>query len=227
MVIGNGMLAQRFASYRGNDGIVIFASGVTNSKEVSPTEFTREASLLESVIDSNPSKIMVYLSTSAIYDNTTKNSPFVKHKILMENYVKQHVRRFYIFRVSQIIGRANNATLINYILNTIDEGSELNIWSNATRNLIALDDVYRLIDAIILDGTLINKVINIANSNNIRMLDLINYVIQVYQKPANIRIIDAGGKFEQINIDLILPFIERLDIKFNEAYYLNAIKNII
>lgn len=227
MVVGNGMLAKRFSSYKNNENIVVFASGVTNSKELLSSEFAREARLLQEVINSNPFKTIVYLSTSAIYDNTTKDSPFVKHKLLMEDYVKQHVKMFYIFRISQIIGRANNSTLINYILNTIDDGAELTIWSNATRNLIALDDVYRIIDSIILDGTLINQIINIANSNNIKVVDLVKYIIQVYQKPANIRMINAGGEFEQINIDLILPFLERLNIKFDEPYYLNAIRHII
>ena len=227
MVIGNGMLAHRFASYQDNEHVVIFASGVTNSKETSPSEFAREAGLLASVISSNPSKILVYLSTSAIYDSTTKNSQFVKHKLLMENYVKQHVKSFYIFRVSQIIGRANNTTLINYILNTIDDGLELTIWSNATRNLIALDDVYHIIDAVLLNGDLRNQIINIANPNNIRMVDLVKDVIQVYQKPVNLHLIDAGGEFEQINIDSTLPFIESLGIQFNEDYYLNALKNIM
>lgn len=85
----------------------------------------------------------------------------------------------------------------------------------------------KIIDATILDGTLSNRIINIVNSSNIKVVDLVKYVIQVYQKSVNLRIVNAGGEFEQINIDLILPFIEQLDIKFGEFYYLNAIKRII
>ena len=59
------------------------------------------------------------------------------------------------------------------------------------------------------------------------MVDLVKDVIQVYQKPVNLHLIDAGGEFEQINIDPILPFIESLGIQFNEDYYLNALKNIM
>jgi len=34
MVIGNGMVAKRFESYKTNDQFLIFASGVSNSKNI-------------------------------------------------------------------------------------------------------------------------------------------------------------------------------------------------
>ena len=36
MVIGNGMVAKRFGSYKINDQFLIFASGVSNSKNINP-----------------------------------------------------------------------------------------------------------------------------------------------------------------------------------------------
>ena len=35
MVIGNGMIANRFMSYKNDEDIIIFASGVSNSKDTS------------------------------------------------------------------------------------------------------------------------------------------------------------------------------------------------
>ena len=39
MVVGNGMLAQYFDSYKDNDEVVIFCSGVSNSNEVNDVAF--------------------------------------------------------------------------------------------------------------------------------------------------------------------------------------------
>ena len=45
MIIGQGMLAKRFEKYD-NDNIVIFASGVSNSRETSKIMFEKERKLL-------------------------------------------------------------------------------------------------------------------------------------------------------------------------------------
>lgn len=50
MVIGNGMIAQRFASYKHNDDYVIFASGVSNSRMKDDVAYEREIKLLADTI---------------------------------------------------------------------------------------------------------------------------------------------------------------------------------
>ena len=39
MVIGNGMIANAFKQYENDDEVIIFASGVSNSKENNDSEF--------------------------------------------------------------------------------------------------------------------------------------------------------------------------------------------
>ena len=56
MVIGNGMIANRFASYKDDDNIFIFASGVSNSKETNEEHFLREVQLLNQTIKEYPGK---------------------------------------------------------------------------------------------------------------------------------------------------------------------------
>ncbi len=72
MIIGNGMMARSFESYRGNSEILIFASGVSNSKDVDEDNFNREVLLLKDVINNNPEKAMVYFSTCSMYDHYNK-----------------------------------------------------------------------------------------------------------------------------------------------------------
>ena len=46
MVVGTGLLAKAFLEYENDDNIIVFASGVSNSKEISREEFDREKLLL-------------------------------------------------------------------------------------------------------------------------------------------------------------------------------------
>lgn len=67
MVIGNGMIANRFTNYKDDKEIVIFASGVSNSKNINKENFKKEFLLLEDIIKANPDKVITYFSTCSIY----------------------------------------------------------------------------------------------------------------------------------------------------------------
>src|SRR5687768_6321770 len=100
MVIGNGMIATRFNSYSTNEKFVIFASGVSNSVTTNSAHFAREDQLLHSVIEKNPNKTLVYFSTCSIYDHSMVQSPYVLHKLKMEETITATHPNFIIFRVS-------------------------------------------------------------------------------------------------------------------------------
>ncbi len=46
MVVGHGMIGNGFSHYKFNDEVIIFASGVSNSKDNSILNFERENDLL-------------------------------------------------------------------------------------------------------------------------------------------------------------------------------------
>ena len=62
MIIGNGLIANSFLDSDLNN-IIIFASGVSNSKEENLLEFDREKKLLLRIIYENFNKKIVYFST--------------------------------------------------------------------------------------------------------------------------------------------------------------------
>jgi nucleoside-diphosphate-sugar epimerase len=228
MVIGSGMFANKFAKYCSIDDIVLLASGVSNSLEQSQLEFDREFAVVKQGILDNPGKLIVYFSTSSMYDPISKNSPYTKHKLNMEGYIKTHARKYLIFRVSQVIGRSNNTTLINFIINHIQNEIEFPVWSGSTRNLIDLDDVYRIIDYIIEYKLFVNQTINVANLHNIAVVDIVKYVEKQLGVKAKYHLVDKGVPFEKIDISDIMPILDRLSIKFDGNNYLTeAIKRLI
>ena len=62
MVIGNGLLANTFRKYEDSDSIIIFASGVSNSKEINKSEFKREFDLLKTMLVFKETKKIIYFS---------------------------------------------------------------------------------------------------------------------------------------------------------------------
>ena len=109
MVIGNGMVAKRFGSYKINDQFLIFASGVSNSKNINPGVYERELILLQRSIKENPEKILVYFSTCSIYDPGEENSKYVLHKRQIEELIQKDQKHFYVFRVSNLVGHSRKS----------------------------------------------------------------------------------------------------------------------
>lgn len=227
MIIGNGMMAKQFAKYKHNKDVLIFASGVSNSKEVLYSEFDREASLLKSTIELYPDTHFVYFGTSSMYDPMARNSPYVLHKLAMEQYVVENCKSYNIFRISQVIGRANNSTLVNYLVNNILHDKEFDVWGRATRNLIAVEDVFKIIDYILSNNLLKNKIINVANAHNISIVDFVHVVENVLSKQSRMHVVQKGAPFDKIDIKMIDPLLNKLDIKFTANYYISALNNML
>lgn len=91
MVIGNGMIANRFISYKDDKSKIIFASGVSNSKDTIKQNFLREFQLLQHTVKDHPGKTLVYFSTCSIEDKDLQASNYIIHK---KKYRKIYKRKY-------------------------------------------------------------------------------------------------------------------------------------
>lgn len=106
MIVGNGDIA---SVLKDRDGVIFFASGVSNSSCTNEEEFSRERSLL---YEQDWSKHCVYFSTLSGY---YKQSPYVEHKKKMERMVKDIFESYTIVRLGNITWGKNPNTLLNYL----------------------------------------------------------------------------------------------------------------
>lgn len=160
MIIGNGILANAVRLYDKED-VIFFASGVSNSLEKNPAEFEREISLMKLVISQYPDKKMIYFSTCSIYDPSKTDSPYVMHKLAIENVIAEHCSSYIIFRVGNAVGRGGNPnTLINFLKNSILSENKLTIHSNARRILIGTDDIASFVGKYMKNFN--NEIVNLA-----------------------------------------------------------------
>ncbi len=218
MVIGNGMIAQRFGDYRTNNDITIFASGVSDSTTTEPAAFSREDDLLRHTIEANPERTLVYFSTCSIYDPSMRQSAYVLHKLKMETVITTNAKKYLIFRVSNPIGRTKNThTVFNFFIQHILEKKPFAIWKYASRNLIDIDDMYAICDHIIKNKLFNNSVTNIANPFNYPVTTIIA-AIENHFHTKGIYTFEEKGSSPLTDITAIEPLFSELNINFNELY---------
>lgn len=119
MIIGSGLIASLFTNHDRED-CIFFASGVSNSLETKKSEFLREENLIRKTIGENPEKTFAYFSTCSIYDLSKTESPYVLHKLKMEQIIAEHNSKYIIFRVSNAVGKGGNPNLLmNYLIRSV------------------------------------------------------------------------------------------------------------
>lgn len=199
MLIGSGMIAKTFLSYQNSQDIVIFASGVSNSKEQNISMFDREEKLLSQAILEHHDKVFVYFGTCSVYDASVNESDYVKHKKKMENIVQSECKNYYIFRLPQVVGVTTSPTLIHFLFSSIQNNNELQINKFSTRNLLHSDDLYKIVSYLIENKIFLNEITNIASSSNLLVLDIVLKIEKLLNQQAKYELIDFGKSF---NIDI-------------------------
>ena len=222
MVVGTGLLAKAFLEYENDDNIIVFASGVSNSKEISREEFDREKLLLNDYLEKyGKNKHFIYFSTCSVYDTYFERSSYTKHKINMEKIIIEKAFSYNIFRLPQVLGNNNKNQLIGFFYESIKIEKTFQLF-DIERNIIDIKDVFILVDKILKENIFKNQIINIANPKNIKVLDLVNILENIIDKKAKYNIVKKSGEFI-IDIKNIESMILDLGI-FERNYLQNRIK---
>lgn len=218
MVIGTGMIANAFKAYKENDKYVIFASGVSNSSTINELGFDREAKLLRDTIQNNQEKKLVYFSTCSIYDDVMSTSPYVIHKLKMEELISTGHQNYIIFRVSNPIGvTQNKSTFLNYFIDKIKDGTHFEVWAHSFRNIIDIADMQLACSYIIEHDAHKNKIVNIAHPVNYPTQYIISAIEHHFNKKGNYSITNKGSE-PKIDNTLSKEVFGMLNIQFNEQY---------
>jgi nucleoside-diphosphate-sugar epimerase len=183
MIIGNGLVASEFKKQESKfKNCLIFAAGVSNSKEVDDSEFSRDKNLLISTLQKYKDLKFVYIST--ILAGHVDNA-YYRHKLEMEELVKNYADSYIIFKVPQLVGHGGNSnTLLNYFKSRIINEEPVPVYFDSKRSLMDILDLTNMVyyflnmadkETIIIPG------IEILNA-----IDLCNLVATTLGKPANI-----------------------------------------
>jgi nucleoside-diphosphate-sugar epimerase len=219
MIIGSGLLAQAFSNpFSRRDDVCIFAAGVSNSGCIDAQEFERERELLlETLTRAKQVGAFVYFGTCSLADPEARSTPYVQHKLAMERLTATHPRHL-ILRLPQVAGRTSNPhTLLNFLYARISRSEAFSLWRNARRNIIDIDDAAAIAGQLIVNESMRNATLNIANPVSYSMIDIVGAMERVVGKRAIYYPVDRGSEYA-IDTSAILPVLENAGVKFGSDY---------
>lgn len=223
MIVGSGFIANSFMHlYQNDSSICIFASGTANSLNTNTNNFIHEFNLIKKILKDNidNSKLVYFSSCSVLNQNVSEITPYIQHKINMEKLVSTYPKHL-IIRLPTVAGKSVNPnTLLNFIYSKIKFQETFDLWINAYRNIIDIDDVVEVSGKIIGSDTFLNTTINVANPNNYKMIEIVNQMEKVLGKLSIHRKINRGSEYK-IDVDPIKPFMASLQNNF-ENHYLSS-----
>lgn len=195
MIVGSGLIASAFKE---SDfhllHHVIFASGVSNSNETDSKPYLREMELIERYLDK--STTFVYFSTTSVFDPTRQESIYIRHKVNVENFLRQNASSYLIVRLPIMIGHSSNPyTLINFLVNSIKTKTLVHLQSKACRNLLDIDDLLPLLEPFLIADPVKSEV-NILGSRSITVPDLIKALEENLQLKGNYVWENTGACFD-------------------------------
>jgi nucleoside-diphosphate-sugar epimerase len=229
-IIGNGMIARSLVPYKDKyPDITVFASGVSNSFEVSAQEFNREYDLLNDTVSHciESDKCIVYFSSGgAIYGNfekpRTEMSPtfpqslYGRHKLLCEGIIQQSGADYLILRLPQLVGtNQNSKQLVASLVKQACVG-QASIHLYATRDLLDLDDMVLFLLRLF-DLEIRNETIVMASGHSVPVIKIFEEIQHVLKTDANITILKRGDR-QVYNIEKLKRLIQS-ETFFTSAYY--------
>jgi nucleoside-diphosphate-sugar epimerase len=225
MVIGQGLLAKAFNRYKDSSKVIIFASGVSNSRENDLAMFEREHAMLSSY--SNTDLKLIYFSTISVVDESLKESLYVQHKLSMEKYIAENFKNYIVFRLPNVIGHTTNKhTFFNSIRESILTNQRVKVLSNATRYLIDVDDLTEYLPQLIEEEN--RKVINVCFNNKTSVQELTEMMGDALHTPYKIELVEGGSDYE-VASSTFLSYINSDAVGLQENYnyiivnkYINA-----
>jgi nucleoside-diphosphate-sugar epimerase len=217
MIIGSGLLARAFAHlFAGSRDCCVYAAGVSNSNCSDQREFDRERDRLMIAMEEHRSvDLFLYFGTCSA--NGSFVSPYVQHKIEMEKIVAEHPR-YLILRLPQTAGKTENPhTLLNYIFTRIIRSERFQIWRNARRNIIDVEDVVRIAAGLALKEDARRECINVANFLDHSMGDVVAIMEKVVGKRAIFDSLDKGDTYP-IDTQRIYTVAQSCGVVFGPEY---------
>ena len=220
MIIGTGLIAEGFLKsqeyQKKSKDLLVFCSGVSNSKETNASNFRREIELLQDTIQTCNNRLFIYFSTLSIYDISLKNSLYVLHKVNIEKLIKANLKNYLIVRTSNIVGPIGNSkTVFNFFINAINNNRKVNIFKHAMRNLLDVDDLVKLV---MKSTSITNKTLELYYPISYSPEEIYIQIAKHFDKETNYNIVDEGHNYIPEPSPQLMKLVTECDINPNQQY---------
>jgi nucleoside-diphosphate-sugar epimerase len=219
LLIGSGLLARSFAAhYERRQDVIVFASGVSDSRCDVESEYRREESLLRSaMLRHEGARLFVYFSTCSVFDPSARDTRYVRHKLEMEDLVSQ-LNGHLVLRLPVVVGNGGNPrSLVRSLVEKVKSDEVIEVWRNAGRYLVDVDDVVAIGHDLIANESARNERINIAGPHDVPVPELVSVIGKVVGKSPRCRFIERGSRYA-IDTQRIRSAVARARIRFDSDY---------
>tara|TARA_Y100000590_G_scaffold120222_1_gene137646 strand:+ start:717 stop:1442 length:726 start_codon:yes stop_codon:yes gene_type:complete len=229
-IVGSGFIAKNFIKYEeffSQLGVYAYAAGVSNSLCEEKELFIKDKNRLNQFSKTiEEDGTLLYFSTCSIDDPSRNKNFYIQHKLDIENFIKKNFKKFLIIRLSEVVGKSTNTnTLVNFFFDKIKKKEKFDLWADANRSIIDIEDVVKiLIDFLSINKKITNQIINIANPKMSTAFHIVKILENITQTKAKYNMISKGEKNWNINTSAINDSLKRCDITFKKDYLENLLK---
>lgn len=176
-VIGNGFLAAHLRPLEDqHPNVVAIAAGVSWTASTSEADFAREVRLVREIAEhcrvAGGTLLFFSTSSAAVYgadrpgrenDPAEPRSPYGAHKLAIERMIRDSGASHLVLRLGHLVGSGQPThQLVPTLARQLVERKTVRVQLGATRDLIAVADVIKIIDALLCRGVR-DEVVNVAS----------------------------------------------------------------
>jgi nucleoside-diphosphate-sugar epimerase len=220
MVIGRGAIAARFNDYLLQSEYLIFAGSVNDSSIQDGNVIQEEEKAVRAALSTHPDTTFVYFSSCSILDPDVAHTPYVQHKIRMEDWIQKSANKFLIFRLPQVMGFFDaKSSLVNFLVDAISQQRSFELWQRSQKNFIDIDDIHKIVGEILKRKVILNKTLNVASTRQTSVLQFVREIEAFTGIAAKYTLANKG---RNLNIDVseIEPLLKDVNIDFGKSYIL-------
>jgi nucleoside-diphosphate-sugar epimerase len=216
LIVGRGLLGESLSKLR-HENVVLFASGVSNSRQENESEFEREKNLLIKTLEGTDTRHLYYFSTCSIFDPSLAGSSYIAHKKRMEAIVLSEPTGR-VIRLPNVVGPTGNpANLVNYLKHSIKLASPIKIQSHATRYLLGVDEMNLILQDVV-ENAGQQKIMSLVPPKNIKVTGIVSIIESILGTKANIELVEGGAPYE-VDFSDTKHHLSRLGFEFGQMYY--------
>jgi dTDP-4-dehydrorhamnose reductase len=218
MIKGRGLLAKALKIIDGNE-YVFYANGISNSvlQEIPFDNF--EIKELKTIANDYPDKLLIYFSTCQVNSERNYSRPYVKHKLLIEEFISKNFPHYLIVRTSNLVGFNpwNSHTLFNYLNHALLVNKEISVNPSLIRNFLDVDHFVSLLSEYIKYNEK-NKIVEIVNPVSYSMQEIIDDFEKYFSKKFILQVSNdrSGFAFFDLNPQLSLKLMEKSSVCFDD-----------
>jgi NDP-hexose 4-ketoreductase len=205
-VVGTGMIARAFAAHSAElpRGIVC-ASGVADSQSTDPAAFERERELIRELVDraADRDAVLVYFSGAPVYGRSDEphvetghvapETPYGRHKLDCERLIAASGVRYLVLRLPNVVGPVGHPNqLVPSLVAQIVAGHVV-VRSQATRDLLDVDDVVSIVEALLRHGTT-DTIVNVASGVSTPVERLAGLIATILDRTPTVALVDGGDR---------------------------------